>query len=149
MSTILFVCSGLNNFNSYFLIQSCLTQEGQNVFHFDVLKQINQTIHREKSLSDENESSTFYENMFNSARHLTCQTLWLLFLFQYERVSKSCMTNVQSKYYDLFSSWFSESWSSFYQSGLDIEVFIVGVIIPALLPFCVKECIDFGFQVSI
>ena len=34
-------------------------------------------------------------------------------------------------------------------SGLYLEEFIVGVIIPALLPFCVKEFIDFGFQVSI
>ena len=60
-------------------------------------------IHLEKSLSDESKSSTFYENMFNSARCLTHQTLWLLFLFLYERVSKPCMTNAQSGYNDLFS----------------------------------------------
>ena len=55
------------------------------------------------------------------------------------------MTNVQSGYYYLFS----ESWSPFSQSELNLEEFIVDVIIPALLPFCVKEFIDFGFQVSI
>ena len=89
------------------------------------------------------------ENVFNGARRLTRQTLWLLFLFQYEKVSKLCMTNSQSGYFDLFSSWFSKSWSPFFQSGLGLEEFIVDVIIPALLPFCVKEFIDFGFQVSI
>ena len=34
-----------------FLVQSSLSLEGQNVFYFDVLKQISQTIHLEKSLS--------------------------------------------------------------------------------------------------
>ena len=52
------------------------------------------------------------------------------------------MTNAQSGYTDLFSSGFSENWSPFSQSGLDFEEFIVGVIIPTLLPFCVKEFID-------
>ena len=28
-----------------FLVQPCLSQEGQNVFHFDILKQIGETIH--------------------------------------------------------------------------------------------------------
>ena len=117
------------------MVQSCLSQEGQNVLHFYVLKQITQIIHLKKSLSDESKSSTFYENVFNGARHLTCQTLWLLFLLQYERVSKPCITNVQLGYYDLFSSWFSESWFPFSQNGLDLEEFIVDVIIPALLPY--------------
>ena len=73
--------------SSYSLVQACLSQEGQNVIHVDVLEQIVQTIHPEKSLSDENESSTFYENVFNCVRRLPCQTLWLLFLFEYKRVS--------------------------------------------------------------
>ena len=58
-----------------FLVQPYLSQEGQNVIHIDVLEQVAQTIHLEKSLSDESESSTFYENVFNGARSLTCQTL--------------------------------------------------------------------------
>ena len=57
------------------------------------------------------------------------------------------MTNMQSGYNDLFSSWFSESWSPFSQSGLDLEEFVVDVIIPVLLLFWMKELIDFGFQV--
>ena len=59
------------------------------------------------------------------------------------------MTNTQSGYYNLFFSWFSEGSSLFSQNGLDLKAFIVGVIILVLLPFCVKEFIDFGFQVSI
>ena len=70
-----------------FFVQPCLPQEGQNVIHFDILKQITQIIHLEKSLSDESELSTFYENVSNGARRLTRRTQWLLFLFQYERVS--------------------------------------------------------------
>ena len=58
------------------LVQPCLSQEGQNVFHFDILKQTSQTIHLEKLLSDESENFTFYENVFNGAKRLTCQTLW-------------------------------------------------------------------------
>ena len=58
------------------------------------------------------------------------------------------MTNVQSGYNDLLSFWFSEIWSPFSQSGLDLEEFIVDVIIPVFLPFCVKQFVDFGFQVS-
>ena len=49
------------------------------------------------------------------------------------------MTNLRSGYNDLFSSWFSQSWSPFSQIGLDLEEFIVDVIVPSLLPFCVKE----------
>ena len=59
------------------------------------------------------------------------------------------MTNAQSGYNDLFSSLFSQSRSPFSQSGLDLDKFIVYVIIPAFLPFCVKEFIDLRFQVSI
>ena len=77
----------MNDFNSsYFLVHYCLSQRGQNIFSFDVLKQIRQSIHLEISLSEESESFTFYENMRNGARRLTYQTLWL-FLFLYERVS--------------------------------------------------------------
>ena len=42
-----------------------------------------------------------------------------------------------------------ESWFPFSQSGLDLEEFIVEVIILVLLSFCVKEFIDFRFQISI
>ena len=35
------------------------------------------------------------------------------------------------------------------KSELGLEGFIVGVIIPALLAFSLKEFIDFGFQVSV
>ena len=34
------ICTGLNDFKSYFLVQSCLSKEGENVFNFDVLKQV-------------------------------------------------------------------------------------------------------------
>ena len=50
-------------------------QGGQKVIYFYVLEQIAQTIHLEKSLSDESESATFYENVFNGERRWTCQTL--------------------------------------------------------------------------
>ena len=46
---------------------------------------------------------------------------WIWFLFQYERVSKTCMTNAQSRYNGLLSSWFSKSWSSFSQDGLTCQ----------------------------
>ena len=59
------------------------------------------------------------------------------------------MTNVQSRYYDLFSPWYSEILSPFSQSGLDLKEYIVDVIISAMLLFFLKEFIDFGFQVSI
>ena len=59
------------------------------------------------------------------------------------------MIKAQSRYSDLFSSQFSKSWSPFSLSGLDLEEFVVDVIIPALLLFCVKKFIDFEFQVSI
>ena len=83
----------------------------------------------EKSLSDDSESSAFYKNVFNRASCLTCQTLWLWFLFQYESVSKPCMTNAQSGYNDLFSSRCSKSWSPFSQGGLNLEEFFMDVVI--------------------
>ena len=129
-----------------FLVQSCLSQDWHNV---SILTFPKRSLHLEKLLSNKSESFTLYSNVFNDARCSTGQTLWLLSLYQHGRVSKSCMTNAQSGYYDILSSWFSESWSSFSQSGLDLKVFIVDVIIPALLPFCLKEFIDFAFQVSV
>ena len=63
--------------------------------------------------------------------------------------SKPCMTNAQLGYNELFSSWFSESLSPFYQNALNLKEFILDVIIQALLPFCRKEFVDLGFQVSI
>ena len=79
-----------------FFIQTCFSKDRQNVTQVDVLEQIAQTIYPEKSLSDESEFFTFYENVFNGARRLTHQTLRLLFLFQDKRVSKPCLTNAQS-----------------------------------------------------
>ena len=64
-------------------------------------------------------------------------------------MSETCVANPQSRYNDLFLSWFSQAWSPFSQSGLNLEVFVVNVVIPALLPFCKKEFIDLGFQVSL
>ena len=69
--------------------------------------------------------------------------------FQYERVSKPFMTNSLSGYNYLFFSWFSEKYSPFSQGDLNLEEFIVGVIIQSLLPLCLKEFINLGFQVSI
>ena len=65
--------------------------------------------------------------LFNGVRRLTRQILSLLFLIQYERVSKPRMTNAQSGYNDLFSSWFSKIWSPSSQNGLGLEEFIVNV----------------------
>ena len=121
----------------------CLFQEGLNVIHVNVLEQVTERIYPEESLSDESERCTFYENVFNGERRLTCQTL-LLFLFGYKRVSKPCVTDTQSGYNDLFSSWFSESWSPFSQSGLDLEEFILDVIIPAL--FAWRNLLILGFR---
>ena len=58
------------------------------------------------------------------------------------------MINAQSGYNDVFFSFF-KSWSPFSQGGLNLEEFIVDVIIPPLLPFCVKEFTDCWLQVSI
>ena len=80
--------------------------------------------------------------MFNRASYLAGQTLWLWFLFLYERVSKPCMTNSQSGYNDLFSSWFSQFWSSFTHVWLNLEGFTVDVSALWLMPFCVKEFIN-------
>ena len=64
-------------------------------------------------------------------------------------MSETCVANPQLGYNDLFLSWFSEGWSPFSQSGLYLEEFVVNFLIPVLLPFCKKEFIDLGFQVSI
>ena len=39
--------------------------------------------------------------------------------------------------------------AGFHSQELVLEEFIMNDIIPALLPFCVKELVDLGFQVSI
>ena len=80
---------------------------------------------------------------------MTRQTLGLWFLFQYESVSKPCMTNAQSGYNDLFSSRCFKSWSPFSQGGLNLEEFIIDVHVPSLLPFFVKEFTDYRFQIGI
>ena len=49
------------------MVQLCLSQEGQNVIYFDILKQTGKVIYFEKSLSDNSESSAFYKNVFNRA----------------------------------------------------------------------------------
>ena len=49
----------------HILVQPCLFQEGQNVIHFDVVKQIVQTIHFENLSSDERKSFTFYDIVFD------------------------------------------------------------------------------------
>ena len=150
MSRVSFVCTWLTSFNSsYSFVQPCLSQEGQNVIYFDVFEHISWTIHFEKLLSDDSESSAFNKNVFNRASCLKGQTLWFWFLFQNERVSKLCMTNAQSGYNDLFSSWFSKSWSPFSQGGLNLEEFIIDVNVSSLLPFCVKEFTDCRFQIGI
>ena len=48
------------------------------------------------------------------------------------------MANAQSRYGDWFLSRFSESESSFSQSR-----FVLDVVIPALLRFCMEESINF------
>ena len=86
LNNILALCLGCTKENDgYFSV----FQDGGNVIHVGALEQVTQTIYLEKSLSDERE--IFYENVFNDVRRLTCQTQWLLFLFQYERVSNPCL----------------------------------------------------------
>ena len=80
------------------IFSKTLSQERQNVIYFDIVEQITQTNHLKESLTVKSEIFTF------GARRLTCQTRWLLFLFQYERVSKPCMINAHSGHNDLFSS---------------------------------------------
>ena len=48
---------------SYSLAQSCFSHKGHNIIHVDILKQVAWTIYLEKLLSDESESSIFYENI--------------------------------------------------------------------------------------
>ena len=74
---------------------------------------------------------------------------WMWFLFQYERVSQPWMTNAQSEYNDLFSYRCSKSWSTFSQSGLNLEEFIMDVHVSSLLSFFVKEFTDYRFQIGI
>ena len=70
LSRISFVCRGFNDFNeSYFWY---IPFSFKSVFYLDVHKRICQTIHLEKSLSD--------EKVFNVARRLTCQTLVVVIL---------------------------------------------------------------------
>ena len=67
------ICLHTNGFNSsHSLVQPYFSQKGQNVTPVDVLRQFTQTIYFEKLLSDESETSTFHENVFNGARCLTC-----------------------------------------------------------------------------
>ena len=61
--------------SSYSSVQPYFFQKEQNIIHVDVLKQVIHTIYLEELLSDDSESSTFYENGFNGARPLTCQIL--------------------------------------------------------------------------
>ena len=53
------------------------------------------------------------------------------------------------RYCDEFLFGFSESLSPISQSEFDQEAFIVVVIIPASLPFCTEESVNFGFQASV
>ena len=48
-----------------------------------------------------------------------------------------------------FFLYFLKTGPLFSQSGFDPEEFIVDVVIPALLPVCMKESINFRFQFSI
>ena len=82
-------------------------------------------------------SIPFYEEVFNNAEWFTCYTLWLLFLFEYKLVYKSCVTNSQLVNSDLFFSGFCEDWSPFLQYGFDQEEFFEDVVIPVLLAFCI------------
>ena len=84
--------------------------------------------------------------MSNGASRLTGQTQWLCFLFQYERVNKPGMTNAQSGYNDLFYSWFSKSWSPFSQGRLNLEAFIVDVIVSLPLHFVWRNLLIVGFK---
>ena len=58
------------------------------------------------------------------------------------------MTNAQSGYNDLFSSWFLKSRFPFSQGWLNLEEFIMDVHVLSLLPFCVKEFTDCRFQID-
>ena len=83
-----------------------------------------------------NKNSTFYENIFSGVRCLTGETQvkhcgCTSCLSIKERV-KPRVTNSQSGYNDLLFSWFSESWSPFSENGLDLEEFVVDVIISVL-----------------
>ena len=87
--------------------------------------------------------------MFDCAGRLACRALWLLFLLEYKRVCKSAVTNTQSRYCYLVFSRFSEGWAPFSQKGFNLEQFIIGISIPALLPFFMEEIIYFRFQIGV
>ena len=79
MSRFLFVCTQLSGFNLSYIFgttQSLIRRTERHPFWRSWTDRLNYSLW--KSLS---ESSIFYENEFNCARHLTCQTLWLFFLF--------------------------------------------------------------------
>ena len=147
ISRISFVFTWLISFSSsYIFVQSCLSQEGQNVIYFHIFEQFGQTIPFEKSLSDYRKSSAFYKNVFNRASCLTHQTLWLWFLFQYESESKPCMTNSQSGYNDLFSSRCSKSWSPFSQGELNLEEFLWMFMSHRCCHFLWRNLLIIGFK---
>ena len=87
------------SFIKFFLVQPCLSKRAEHLPCWQTSH--SQTIHLEKSLSVESKMSTFYENVFNGVRSLSCQTLWFLFLFEDKRMCKPCMTNTQLGYNDL------------------------------------------------
>ena len=96
--------------------------------------------------------------LYSTRTCLTMQGVWLvknygycscLSIKEWVSIVRSTHNRDLVTYSDLFSSWFSESRFPFFQSGLDLEKFIVDVIIPGLLPFCVNEFIYIEFQVSV
>ena len=89
-----------------------------------------------KVFADKNKSSIFYENVFNSAGCLICGCFYLSI--------KECISLV----------WLMCNWDIVICSSLDflkpsLQEFIVDVVIPASLLFCMKESLNFRFQVSI
>ena len=68
-----------------------------------MLEKIAQTILIEKWLSGKSKNSTFYENVFNGARRLTCNSLRLMLQFDDKRVSKPCMINVKPVFLVIYS----------------------------------------------
>ena len=87
----------------------------------DVVKKVLHGICVEIVLSGVIKNFTLKENVFDCAGHLACQALWLLFLFEYKRMRKSAVINMQSRYCYLFFSRFSESWGPFSQKGFNLE----------------------------
>ena len=61
-------------------------------------------------------------------RHLTCQTLWWLFLLENERVSESCMAYTQSGYNDLYwlkttNKFFVTKWQKCWNNNINNKLF--------------------------